>query len=272
MIQAQLTGWKYYNHALVPTCAPHDEPRIEILHTVDNVWQNRGGVIFLIRYTTDFDCEEQTGFWYVIKDTFGGMEELTSNTRRKVRKALKSYDIHIITPEEFRRIALKIYNGALSNYKVKASTVTQEHIDAMSFAPQQEYWGVYVKGTDEAVAVARNVVTDECCDYGTLKCLPEALHNATYPYYGLIHEMNRYYLQEKGLRYVCDGARSITEHSNVQPFLIDTFHFRKAYCRLHIVYRRWMKPIINILYPFRKHLPLNVRSLLNMEAMKRGEM
>ena len=35
--------------------------------------------------------------------------------------------------------------------------------------------------------------------------------------------MNRYYLEELKLKYVNDGARSITEHSNIQPFLIDTF-------------------------------------------------
>lgn len=208
----------------------------------------------------------------MIKDEFEGMEEVTSKTRNCIKRALKSYDIRIVTAKEFRRIALEIYNGALATYKVKAAMVTQADIDRMSEAPKQEYWGVYVKGTDEAVAVARNTLQGECCDYSTMKCLPEALHNATYPYYGLIYEMNRYYLQEKGMRYVCDGARSITEHSNIQPFLISKFRFRKAYCHINIVYKPWMKVAVSILYPFRKHLPLKVRSVLNMEAMRRGEM
>ena len=24
-------GWKYYNHALIPACAPHEEPNIKAL-------------------------------------------------------------------------------------------------------------------------------------------------------------------------------------------------------------------------------------------------
>lgn len=84
--------------------------------------------------------------------------------------------------------------------------------------------------------------------------------------------MNRYYLQELDLRYVSDGARSITEHSNIQLFLIDKFHFRKAYCQLQIEYQWWLKIIINILFPFRRLIPVQkVKAILNMEAMRRNK-
>lgn len=260
--------YRLYKGSWIFNGRPQDELSIE--KYIANQLLSRGG--WLVRNVYDFDCKEETGFWYVIKDSFGGMEELPTKCRNCIRRSLKSYDIRPITPEEFRRIALRIFNGALSTYKVKASIVTQEDIDTMSKAIGQDFWAVYKKGTDEAVAVARNVVKDGFCDYGTLKCLPEALHNATYPYYGLIFEMNRYYLQEKGLMYVCDGARSITEHSNIQPFLMDKFRFRKASCKLNIFYKPCLKLAVNILYPFRKYLPLKMRSVLNMEAMRRGKM
>ena len=84
--------------------------------------------------------------------------------------------------------------------------------------------------------------------------------------------MNRYYLEEKGLKFVNDGARSITNHSNVQPFLIDTFNFRKAYCRLNIKYKWWFGIIVSILYPFRRFIKIaKVQAILNMEAMARNE-
>lgn len=83
--------------------------------------------------------------------------------------------------------------------------------------------------------------------------------------------MNRYYLEELGVKYVNDGARSITEHSNIQPFLIDKFHFRKAYCRLQVKYQWWVGIVVKLLYPFRKLIPvLKVKSILNMEAMSRN--
>ena len=84
--------------------------------------------------------------------------------------------------------------------------------------------------------------------------------------------MNRYYLEERKVKYVNDGARSITNHSNIQPFLIDKFKFRKAYCHLSIKYKWWLAVAINCLFPFRKLIPLrHVKALLDMEAMARGE-
>ena len=84
--------------------------------------------------------------------------------------------------------------------------------------------------------------------------------------------MNEYYLGEKKYRYVADGARSITEHSHIQDFLIQNFNFRKAYCQLEVHYCWWMKLAVKMLYPFRKIIPLQrVKAILNMEAMQRGE-
>lgn len=68
----------------------------------------------------------------------------------------------------------------------------------------------------------------------------------------LIYEMNRYHLNEQGVKCVCDGARSITEHSNIQPFLMDKFHFRKAYCQLEVVYKWYVDIIVVMLYPKKK--------------------
>lgn len=54
-----------------------------------------------MRNAYDFDCHEATSFWYVIKDSFGGMEELSSKMRNQVRKSLKTYDVRRISREEF---------------------------------------------------------------------------------------------------------------------------------------------------------------------------
>ena len=83
--------------------------------------------------------------------------------------------------------------------------------------------------------------------------------------------MNRYYLDERKVMYVNDGARSITNHSNIQPFLIDKFNFRKAYCHLEIKYKWWLEFAVKCLYPFRKIIPVRqIKAILDMEAMARG--
>lgn len=74
---------------------------------------------------------------------------------------------------------------------------------------------------------------EDYCGYESIGLDP-SVPGSTYPMYGLIIEMNRYYIEERRMLYVCDGARSITEYTNIQPFLTEKFGFRKAYCNLQV--------------------------------------
>jgi len=63
--------------------------------------------------------------------------------------------------------------------------------------------------------------------------------------------MNNHYLNQRKLRYVNDGARSISHFTQVQDFLIDKFKFRKAYSRLLVAYNPQVGLGVRFLYPFR---------------------
>ena len=109
----------------------------------------------------------------------------------------------------------------------------------------------------------------DSCEYGLIGFDPKYKHNATYPYYGFFYKMNEYYLDNQKFRYVADGARSITEHSNVQPFLEQNFKFRKAYCKLKLRYKWWFGAIVRVLLPFRNLIGnRNVKAVLNMHRMQ----
>ena len=84
-----MKGWKYYNHALVPTCAPHEEPDIEQISDIRN-WKNFGqGTPFFARWTTDFDCGREMGWWYIIKDGRFCEEDLPAKSRKHIRHSSK---------------------------------------------------------------------------------------------------------------------------------------------------------------------------------------
>lgn len=264
-----MSDFRLYKGAWVDSKAPDEQTKLDDSEVKQLLRQ--GG--FFVRNTYNFDTNKATSFWFVIKDSFGGMEELSSKMRNQVRKSLKTYDVKRIDVEEFRRIALPIFNGAQKSYRVKAELTTPAGIERIATACCKEFWAVYSKEGITPIAVAVNTIEGQSCNYNIMKCLPEYQHNSTYPYYGLIYEMNRHYLEERGLKYVNDGARSITEHSNIQPFLIDKFHFRRAYCEFSISYKWWVGIVVKILYPFKSIIPVPViSSLLNMEAMARGKM
>ena len=259
--------YRLYKGAWVWGSEPHENSTPLIFHAF--LFLSCGGC--MVRNVYDFDCREETSFWYVIKDSFGGMEELSSKMRNQVKKCFKTMRVEIISSECLLSDGYEVYVEATDNYRVKAVPPTKEEFERrIKNSEENEYWGVFDIETDKLVAFSMNAVREECCEYRTMKAIPK--YQKLYAYYGLIYEMNRYYLEERKLKYVNDGARSITNHSNIQPFLIEKFNFRKAYCHLEITYKWWLRCIINLLYPFRTVIPIRqVKALLNMEAMARGQ-
>jgi len=134
---------------------------------------------------------------------------------------------------------------------------------------EYDYWGLFTKEYNEFVGFAAVQLFDNACFYDMVAVHPKYEHNATYPYYGFFYKLNDYYLGEKHFKYVNDGSRSITEHSNIQPFLEQNFKFRKAYCKLKLHYKWWFGIIVRLLYPFRNVIPnRNIQAVLKMHGMQ----
>ena len=259
--------YRLYKHAWIYDEAPHteqvlsDEQMRSLLH--------KGG--WMVRNTYDFDTPNHTAFWYVIKDCFGGMEELSTKTRNQIRRGMAHYTVQQISKEEMLAKGYPIYCAATASYKTTATTPTlTEYQRRITEADNDiEYWGAYNHNND-LVAFSINKTGADYCNYQTLKSIPTDMKN--YVYYALIYTMNRHYLQERRMGYVLDGARSVTEHSNIQPFLEEKFNFRKAYCHLRISYIWWFGIIVKCLYPFGRIIKIpQIRAVLSMHGMQNQE-
>lgn len=259
-------GYRLYKGAWIFEYDPHTEQKLSA-EDVKSLF-SKGGL--MIRNAYDFDCGQETSFWYVIKDSFGGMEELSSKMRNQVKKCFKTMRVAQLSPDELKEKGYSVFVEASSNYKVESIPPTQEEFNKrIDNSEENEFWGCYDIESNQLVAFCMNAVSKESCEYRTMKAIPA--YQKQYAYYGLIYEMNRYYLEERKLKYVNDGGRSITNHSNIQPFLIDKFNFRKAYCHFDMHYKWWLKLAIKALFPFRKLINVRqVQSLLNMEAMAKN--
>ena len=252
--------------------APHNEPQLQ-----KQEWKQllkQGGL--MVRNTYNFDCQKETSFWYLIKDHFEGFEELSGNTRKKVRRSLEKIEFRKVDNSYIKKFGYPILRASFDDYSVKdriTNSLTFENYLKECEEKEYDYWGIFDRNNNDFIGFFTVMLWKDSCEYGLVAVLPDYKRkNTTYPYYGLFHTMNQYYLQEKGFRYVADGARSITEHSNIQDYLIEKFHFRKAYCNLSVHYCWWMKIAVKMLYPFRKIISLpRIKAILNMEAMQRGE-
>lgn len=236
--------WRKYNGALIPSTPPHfkvDDSSLDKRILEENV--------FFARWTTDFDCKKETEFWYVICDKFIPIEDLSRNTRSKIRRGLKQCEVKMTTKDILLENGYDCYSSAFSKYNTHLSpkTITQFQEEINSFDDSWDFWGIYHE--DILIGYSKNKIIDDYCDYSTIKFHPDYLN--IYPSYALFYTMNQYYLNEKNFRYVNDGARSISHETNIQTFLIDKFRFRKAYCKLNIIYSTKVRLLLSLLYPFR---------------------
>ena len=254
-----------YRHAWIS--APHFD--YQLTDNQCDEMLKKGG--WMVRNTYDFDCREETNFWYVIKDSFGGMEELSKKDKKFVDKALKLLEYRIIdkqfVEEKGYEIVKKAYDSFLIKDRRMNKSIFKDNLNSWD-KENHEFWGIFDKKNSLLVGFSVVKLFDSACFYDTAWILPE-YKNEYHAYYGLSYKRNEYYLKAKSLKYVTDGTRSVTEHSNVQPFLIQKFKFRKAYCKLKIRYKWWLGIIVRVLLPFRSIIRnRNVKAILNMHRMQ----
>lgn len=258
--------WSFYKKGIISKYPPHID-----LGCVDyrSLFKQYNKALY-IRYCTDFDKLSDGQFYYVIKDGECEISGLPSKTRNMVRRCINNCDLRKTTAQEIitkrgysvflsenRRYARK---GFASNNLKSEESWAEGLVVAESRG--QDFFGCFINDIAIAYGVADkkngavNLVTWKC-DYEKSKNL--------YPSYGLVYYMCNYYLTQEDVLYCNDGNRSFTEHSSVQDFLIEKFNFRKAYCKLHIHLRWYIRVIIILLSPFEKFIKNN--SILSLVRM-----
>lgn len=247
---------------------PHQEPKLQ-----ESEWKallKHGGL--LVRNTYDFDCQEPTGFWYVVKDRLDGLEALPSRVRNKIRHAERYFEYRTVSYEQLLERVFPILEDTFAHYKVHDRNMDRKVFAQYLKQCRQktfDYWGIFAKETGRMVGFCTVNNWGDCSEYQYTGIESRYLTGGYYPYYGLYHHLNGYYLETLGYHYVSDGSRTITEHSQIHDYLIGNFGFRKVYCHLEVHYNWWMKLAVKMLYPFRKFITIpQVKAILNMESMK----
>lgn len=263
-----VTDYKRYQYGVIFRGAPHIEQQLSPRECRELMKYYKG---WFIRNLYDFDCKDKTSFWFVINDKTLAISDLPSKARNQVRRALNTLDIRFATKAEILAKGYEVYLTSYKRYKEVIEPPKNEEVwKNIVSSSAAEYWGAFEKETGKLVAYAEVLSQSNMAKYTALKGIPEYL-NKYYPFYGLLFVMNEYYIDQQHFFYVTDGARSVTEHSNVQVFL-DKFKFRKAYCKLNIQYVWWLKMLIYICYPIKKFVPMKkMRYLLVFEAMRRNQ-
>lgn len=109
-----MNSWKYYNHALISALSPKEIPDESVLSD-RKIWKSLGGNAMLARWTTNFDCQEKTEWWYCIKDDKFDITSLKSKVRYCVNRGVKNFDVKIIDPLKYKN---EIFNVQIRAFAV----------------------------------------------------------------------------------------------------------------------------------------------------------
>ena len=244
-----ISGWRYYNYAAVPTTAPHEEPDLSPLED-KSIWKmNRTPL--LARWTTDFDCGYETNWWYLIRSAPFNMEDVSAKERKSIRQALKKSYVKRIDPAEHIDELYACYLSAFSQYETADNLKSRNQFINLT-SPSVECWGGFDTETDKLIGYMTVAVYDVYAEIQTAKFDPAYFKSQASD--SLYYTLLSHYLEERGKQYVCSGSRNINHKTGTQEYKIRRFGYRKAYCRLHIEYNPKVKPIIKVLYIFRKLL------------------
>lgn len=250
----QIDGWKYYNHAAIPTTAPHEIPDISPI-TDASIWKS-GGAPLLARWTTEFDCGYETNWWYVIKDTPFDISALKAKRRYEINKGIKNFDIKEIDPNNYAHELCDVQIAAYSAYpeKYRPSVNREEFISSVQHWNSLVCIGAFERESENLCGYALlSKESETCVDFKVMRTKPECERNGVNAALveGILRCFNSF-LTQGG--YICDGARSINHETAFQDYLEKYFGFRKAYCKLHISYNPKLRWMIQLMYPIRKLL------------------
>lgn len=221
-----------------------------------------------VRWVSDFDNPEKGGdYYYVLRDQPFDLAELPSKTRNQIRKCLKNCVVRRVSGFEIANGGgYDVYTQEIRRFKERGMqsgrVLTEEEFNHWIKNETQDLWSVFYEDIVIAFAICRPV--GRCINLVTWKA-DYTHYKLLYPIYGLLYEMINGYLSSGMYKYVFDGGRSMTEHSNVQEFLLTKMGFRKANTRLRTYFRWWLRPLLFVLAPFENKIKHNqLRSLVRL--------
>lgn len=239
--------------------------------------ENGGGIVLLARWTSDWDCNVETQWWYCIKDTPFDISKLKSKRRYEINKGKRNFATKRIHPVDYSSELLKITELAFEGWPEKY----RPKLDKQKFLRDIENWndaiviGVFSIDDNKMSGYAKLYDHDTYCFFTEMRTDPACEHLAINA--ALINGILEYFDDKLKNGYVIiDGERSIRHESAFQNYLEKYFEFRKAYCRLNIRYRIGFGMVVKVLYPFRKYLNIdtklgnNISGIMKMEEIKRS--
>ena len=238
--------WEYYNHSAVCKYAPHREADTDAIKN-NTIWNLDGKKPLLVCYTTDFDCKEETQWWYTILDHPFDISAIKAKHRYQINRGIKNFSVKQI---DFESCADKM--NYILNY-VREKCYGFNAVELKKSGKNAVYLGAFeAENPENLIGYAILHEHREYVHFTSLKVLPEYERDCANA--ALVYAITQRYADKLSKDfYISNGTRTVNHETKFNDYLIRIFEFRKAYCKLNIIYRKGFGAAVKVLSPF---LPL----------------
>jgi hypothetical protein len=266
--------FKFYSGMVVPF-GPANADYSLSPQEASQTLRSLGGSV--LRTTSGFSPARDSSDWYaVICREFTPIESVvSSNTRSKLRRALRNCEVRRMSCEELASSGYEVYRRAFDRYDGPDTPVPHSAFAAHVMAGEDfddviQHWAVTCDG--ELAGYSSNYVFgDTEAAYSAMKFHPD--HLRKYASYALFHRMNEHYLGGHAVAYVNDGFRSIRHNTELQDFLERNFAFQKAYMGVDAFYLQPYRMFVRATFPLRRllgKLDERARAIYELERVARA--
>ena len=228
-IQIGREFWRNSGGVLTPLARPHIDVTPE-RQSIREALRESGALLAI--WTTNWDLPDATEWWWNCCDMEDySVDNIASRRgRRSIRVGLRRCEIRRVSAAKFAEDAYPIHAEAVFSYGQSPPKKPDYSaaILGMSKFPGTELWGAYVENRMAAFATCQ--VFDGAVNLGSTKS-DHSLdkHN---PNAALFYSIWEHY-QNRGIKYVTNGWRSLWHPTNINNFLM-TLGFRRVYCRVNV--------------------------------------
>lgn len=256
--------FRKYLGTLISTSLPHENCILTSEEIKAIVVKNRA---LLARYTTESQIfgeqsERPTiGWWHCVRTEPIDINTMTAKQRYRVRRGLQRNDIFLADDDYIDANADALYNAYLNSVEDYPDVYRGRTMAKDSFIEglkqcikpgRSDLWICREKESANIAGYAHTPYIGKVAFLSMVKLDPKYFKNEVNA--AMIYEICRHYLNDLSFDYICDGERNIRHQTSYQDFLVTVLGFRKAPCRLNIIYHPLFKPVVKILYPFRRVL------------------
>ncbi len=165
------TNWVQWNRVLLPNKQPHEDIDVSELDNKD-IWRegNVGYRALVARWTSDFDSEQETNWWYCLKDSPFDLNTLKAKYRYEITKSQRNFDVRPFDPEKCIDEFFFVTKAAAEGYPEKyRPQITLEYVRDYAKWKDVRFLGAFLLKDNESE------YSGKLCGYIVLKEVKECV-------------------------------------------------------------------------------------------------